>query len=358
MITEMNTNTFDERYQPSAYFEIDSSFIAARHWPLTLIELALDRGVEEHKLLRATGIFCEDIARNQLQLSPQQCFQLIQNAQKYYPQPDLSFLLGHSLFINNAGTAEIALANAQSLQDALDILLVYQQQLFPLLTPRLSYEQDRLVIYWQDACGAKNTQTFLLELMATALSALSRWQSGITLPWQFYFTHQPPVYIEQYQVHLQIQEKSTTQLHFNAPVNAMAIARSYLHLPWKKSDPFVAANARTQLALHSHSMQQGFLAETYNYLHNNIHLAPNLEQSAADFCMSSASFKRKLKKHHSHFQAQYDLVRRDLAIMWLNQGGLTQEQVAQKLHFYDAANLRRAFKKWTGRLPQGMPLLD
>ena len=348
MTAAMNTCPFSERYRPSPYYEIDSAFIAAHRWPLTLIELALSRGVEEHKLLRTTSIFREDITRDNLHLSPQQCFQLIQNVQKNYAQQDLSFLLGHCLFAHNSGAAEIALVNAHSLQDALDILVSYQQQLFPLLTPRLSYEQDRLVIYWQDSCGANSAQAFLLEIMATALSALGRWQVPSMQPWQFYFTHNTPVHIEQYQVHLQIQEKTKSQLQFNAPVNAIAIARADLHLPWKKSDSTLAAQANSELALHKKPLAQGFLAETYTYLHKNIQHAPSLEQTATDFSMSSASFKRKLKKHHSHFQAQYDLVRRDLAITWLNQGGLTHEQVAQKLHFYDAANLRRAFKKWTG----------
>lgn len=348
----MQAFTATQRYSPAAYYEIDSPIIAAHHWPHSLIELALSRGVEEHRLLRATGIFRADIAEHSVRLTPQQCFQLIQNVQKHYAQQDLSFLLGHRWLIDNTGPAEIALANARSLQAALDTLIEYQQLLCPLLTPRLSYEQDRLVIYWQDACGAHHAQIFLLEMIATALSALGRWQTGAALPWQFYFTHATPAHIEQYQVHLQ------SQVQFNAPVNAMAITRAHLHSSWQRSDPNVAATARAHLSLVSQPLQQGFLAETYNYLHNNIHLAPNLEQSAADFCMSSASFKRKLKKHHSHFQAQYDLVRRDLAIMWLNQGGLTHEQVAQKLHFYDAANLRRAFKKWTGRLPQAKMLLD
>ncbi len=358
MITVINSTSFAGRYMPAPYYEIDTAFVAAQSWPLVLIELALSRGVEEHKLLRSTGIFCEDVARGQVQLSPQQCFQLILNLQKHSAQSDLSFLLGHRLFLDSDATVTAAITNSLSLQDALDILIAHSQKLSPLIAPRLSYEQDRLVIYWQDACGADSTQIFLLEMMATALSALCRWQLGTSLPWQFYFTHAAPSYIEQYQVHLHTQARSHSNVQFNAPVNAMAIDRSHLHLPWKKSNPELAAHARAALTLNTPASPQGFLAETYNYLLNNIQHAPNLEQTAADFSMSSASFKRKLQKHHSHFQAQYDLVRRDLAIKWLNQGGWTHEQVAQQLHFYDAANLRRAFKKWTGKLPQAMTPLD
>ena len=349
----MNTTPASTIYKPSAYYEIDTPFMSAHQWPAALIDLALSRGLEEHKLLRGTGIFYTDILNGNLMVSPQQCFQLLQNVQKHSNPHDLGFLLGHRLFPGNYGAAGNALANAANLYDALDSLIHYKTLLTPFINPRISYEKDRLVIYWQDACGADATQVFLTEMMATALSALSRWLGGEALPWQFYFTHSQPVHIEQYHVHL------NEQVQFSAPANAIAIARDYLHIPWKNISP--SAHAIAQRAADQELQQlefaQGFLAEVYVYLQKNIPCNPNLEQTAIDFGMSSASFKRKLKKHHSHFQEQYDLVRKDLAIYWLSQEGWTNEQVAQKLHFYDAANLRRAFKKWTGKAPHAIERL-
>jgi AraC-like DNA-binding protein len=337
-------------YKPRTYFEIDTPFIVAHNWPLTLIELALGRGLEEYKLLRGTGIFREDISGKNLQLSPQQCFQLIHNMQKHIHSNELSFLLGHRFFSAFDTRASIALNNAVNLQAAIDILIAHQIHIMPLLNLRSCYEQDHLVIYWQDACGAETTAIFLLEVMFTALSSLARWHSGENLPWQFYCTHNKPVYIEQYEVHL------NNNVEFSSQANAMAIARDYLYLPWKNSGATTPANALAADNIHQqpHPFQRGFLSEIYNYLHCNIQHNPNLEQTADAFGMSSASLKRRLKKHHSHFQEQYDLVRKDLALYWLHQAGWSKEQVARKLHFYDVANLRRAFKKWTGKLPQAM----
>lgn len=350
MVTVDETST----YKPRAYIEIDTPLIAAQSWPCTLIELALNRGIEEHKLLRATGIFREDIAQKNIHLSAQQCFQLIANVQKYNPHHDLSFLIGSRLLLDNPSPAQIALTNARNLQDALDILLNYNTLISPLLKARLDYQQNRVTIYWQDTCGAAHSELFLLEMMATTLSSLARWKSSAQLPWQFYFCGSKPEHIEQYQVHL------PGNIHFNAPVNAMSIAREYLHTPWQDVSPELLTTSENvaEKQLTELRSAQGFLAETYDYLHKNIHNCPNLEQSAADFGMSSASFKRKLKKHNSHFQAQYDQVRKNLTLIWLGQGIFSNEQIAQKLHFYDVANLRRAFKKWTGKLPQAMQQLN
>jgi len=342
----VSTHQSQDYYAPRRYFEIDTPFIAAHQWPYSLIELALSRGVEEHKLLRNTGIFCADIAGKKLYLSPQQCFQLINNVQKHIHSNDLSFLLGHRFFSDTQNAAADALNSATNLQDAIDTLMSNALLLTPLLNVHCWYEQERVVIYWQDTCGAESSVRFLIEMLTTALSSLARWHSGESWPWQFYFAHNKPAYIEQYDVHL------NNNVQFSCQVNAMAIARDYLYLPWKNSaDQLIPDYHAGDQQSQPLDFEQGFLAEIYTYLQKNIQLNSNLEQTAADFGMSSASLKRKLKKHHSHFQAQYDLARRDLAIMWLSQEGLTNEQVAQKLHFYDAANLRRAFKKWTGKLP-------
>ena len=341
-------------YQPTPYFEIDTPFIPAHEWPLMLIDMALSRGVEEYKLLRHTGIFREDIPSKNLQLSPQQCFQLIHNIQKQHHHQELGFLLGHSLFSSMETTATRALNRATNLQAAIDILVDQQTQLMPLLQLRTCYEQEHLVIYWQDACGAETTLIFLVEMISTALSSLTRWHCDENIPWQFYVTHSKPAYIEQYEVHLH------NKVQFSSHANAMSIARDYLYIPWKNNCAATPTDALpiTHPNLQSMSFHRGFLSELYNYLHSNIHHNPSLDKTAAAFGMSSASLKRKLKKHHSHFQEQYDLVRKDLALYWLHQAGWNREQVAQALHFYDVANLRRAFKKWTGKLPVAIDKLS
>lgn len=334
-------------FKPGRYFEIDTQFIPAHEWPINLIDFALSRGLEEHKLLRGTGIFRDDIGSRRLLLSPQHCFQLINNIQKHIHSHELSFLLGHRFFSKLDNAVMVAINNAANLYVAIDILIDHSIQLMPLLDLRRSYERDCLVIYWQDACGADTSMIFLLEMMFTALSSLGRCHTGESVPWQFYFIHSKPVYIEQYEVHLH------NKVHFSSHRNAMVIARDELYRPWKNHCASTFNNALETADRFKQVIpfQKGFVSEVYHYLYRNIQHNPDLEQTARAFGMSIASFKRKLKKHRSHFQEQYDLVRKDLALYWLNQAGWSKEQVARKLHFYDVANLRRAFKRWTRSLP-------
>ena len=329
------------------WYERDTHCILAHQQPATLIDMAIKRGIDSHKLLRGTGFFYEDILAGNLQIAPCQYYQLISNARRLLPGDDISFLLGHRLLPGHCGAASAALSNARDLQQALELLLRYRLLLTPLIAPRLHYDADFLYVYWQDTCGASGEWPFLTEMMTTALTSLSRWLSDQHLPWRCYFSHQQPRYIEQYQVHL------GEQLTFNSHMDAMVIAREYLHIPWINASPSAAivAQREADAQLIAMGFEGGFLERIYAHLLHNIHRPTNLDQVAADFAMSSATLKRKLGKHHSHFQAQYDLVRKCLALYLINRQGWSNEQIASYLHFHDANNLRRAFKRWTGVTP-------
>ena len=329
------------------WYERDTHCILAHQQPATLIDMAIKRGIDSHKLLRGTGFFYEDILAGNLQIAPCQYYQLISNARRLLPGDDISFLLGHRLLPGHCGAASAALSNARDLQQALELLLRYRLLLTPLIAPRLHYDADFLYVYWQDTCGASGEWPFLTEMMTTALTSLSRWLSDQHLPWRCYFSHQQPRYIEQYQVHL------GEQLTFNSHMDAMVIAREYLHIPWINASPSAAivAHREADAQLTAMGFEGGFLERIYAHLLHNIQRPTNLDQVAADFAMSSATLKRKLGKHHSHFQAQYDLVRKCLALYLINRQGWSNEQVASYLHFHDANNLRRAFKRWTGVTP-------
>ncbi|PUA28880.1 MAG: hypothetical protein B0W54_10730 [Cellvibrio sp. 79] len=336
--------TPDGYYLPQAWREIDTAFVHADGWPGNLIKLACTRGHQEHKLLRNTGIFLQDLSHKALQFSAAQLLQLIGNILKHPAGHELAFLLCNDLF-----TKSQTLENANNVHEFLELFTKDSYAISPLLSPHFHYEKERLVIYWQDNFGAASLMPFLLEMIFTALQIYTRRRAGYQLPWTYHVSHHKPAYIEQYQVHL------GTQVLFNARSNAMSIARTELYRSW--NPPGSATQIAQTFTIDTTHQKiiappmRGFLHEIYYYLKTNIHHNPHLEKTAQDFGMSSASLKRKLQKHNSSFQQQFDQARKHLALDWLSKEGITQEEVAQHLHFYDAANLRRAFKRWTGQLP-------
>ncbi|WP_041522417.1 helix-turn-helix transcriptional regulator [Gilvimarinus agarilyticus] len=328
-----------------AHYEIDSACVQAHEFPAALIDLACSRGVDSHRLLRGTGIFLDDFLRGELTLRPAQCFALLSNIRKILPAAETAFLAGARLYPGNFGPASSALQSSGNLLQALNILVHYQAILSPLLSPRLEWHCDDLYIYWHDACGAGEHVAFLTDMMITALVNTSKTLAGRPLAWQFHLPGEP-AHREQYEVHW------GRRIHTHSHQYGMQISRSELAHPWPGAAVSVAQIARSQCdRLLQELPNVGFVALFDGYLRDQLADNPSLETAASEFGISPATLKRKLKKHHTSFQQRFDLVRKEQALFWLTREQLPLAEVATRLHFHDARNLRRAFKRWTGIIP-------
>lgn len=331
----------------TSWYETDSRFIPGHYQPATLIDLALSRDIDSHRLLRGTGLFHEDILAGQTRLSPQQFLGLIGNSRRLLDADDTSFLFGQRLLPGHYGAASHALRHAQNLHQALDTLIQQQALLSPLATPRLLLDEKHAWFYWLDSCGAGEQWRFLLEASMTSLVAMSQWLSGQRLPWECSFSHAEPRYVEQYWVHL------GENVQFNRPMDLMRIPREFLAMQWPDASATAGQVARqeAQIQIEQLGFDTSFLDCIYRYLQTHIRQAPNLEQAAQQFAMSPATLKRKLQKHDTGFQQQVDLARKHMALYLYQIKGLSNEEVAEYLSFTDAANFRRSFKRWTGSTP-------
>lgn len=260
---------------------------------------------------------------------------------------DSSFLFGQRLLPGHYGAASHALGHAQNLHQALDTLVQQQIVLSPLATPRWVLDDSHAYVYWLDNCGAGEQWRFVLEASMTALVAMSQWLSGQRLPWECSFSHAEPRYVEQYWVHL------GEQTRFERPLDMMCIPRQFLTQTWPGASATVGQVARQQALeqIEQLGFAASFLDCLYDYLRDHVRQPPSLEQAAQAFAMSPATLKRKLHKHDSGFQQQVDRVRKHVALHLYQVKGLSNEQVAAYLNFNDAANFRRAFKRWTGSTP-------
>ncbi len=329
------------------WYEADSRFIPGHFQPATLIDLALSRDIDSHRLLRGTGLFHEDILAGTARLSPQQFLGLIGNSRKLLDADDSSFLFGQRLLPGYYGAASHALGHAQNLHQALEILIQQQVLLSPLVSLQLELDEHHAYLYWLDSCGAGEHWRFLLEASMTSLVAMSQWLSGERLPWAASFSHEEPRYVEQYWVHL------GEETRFGRPLDRLSIPREYLARAWPGASATAGQVARQQAReqIEQLGFAGSFLDCLYDYLREQVRQPPSLEQAALAFAMSPATLKRKLHKHDTGFQQQVDRVRKQVALHLYQVKGYSNEEVAAYLNFNDAANFRRSFKRWTGSTP-------
>lgn len=331
----------------SGGLECDTRFIPAHYQPASLIDLALGRGVNAHRLLQGTGLFHEDILTGNQRVTPAQFLRLIGNVQQQMQADDTSFLLGQQWLPGHYGAASHALAHASNLQEALERLVQLQPLLSPLLRLRLRVDERHVWLEWGERFGAGSQMIFLIEAGMAAVTGMSQWLSGQRLPWMFHLSHAQPRYSEQYWVHL------GEHLRFDSPLNQMCLPRDFLYLPWAGASATAGqvAEREGQAMICRLPAPHSLLDNLHDHLRERIRQPLRLESVAEAFDMSPATLKRKLQKHGTRFQEQLDLARSSTALELYQSRGYSSEEVAEHLNFTDRANFRRSLRRWTGLLP-------
>lgn len=328
----------------TSFHQVHTRFIPARHQAALALEYARSREVDSDVLLRGTSVFAGDFLVDGVCLNPQEYLRMLRNLEQALGAEDTSFLLGQQLLPGHYGHPSHALQQATSLRQALDILVSHQARFSPLLAPHCMDLGGRLALYWTECCGKPGQRAFLVEMMMTAVAAMSRWLSGQRLPWQFCFNRTKPRHIEQYEVHL------GPQLRFGDYLDAMIIDEVWLDSPWPRGSDMAVTMALAQEAVEA-APGPALLSALHRYLMERIRLTPSLEQSAADFAVSPATFKRYLAQHGTSFQAELDQVRALVTLHLIHARNLNNDEIAAYLGFHDANNFRRSLKRWTGLTP-------
>ena len=78
----------------------------------------------------------------------------------------------------------------------------------------------------------------------------------------------------------------------------------------------------------------------------------SLEDVASELGVSVRTLRRRLTDKGTSYRRIVDDLRREVAIKYLRDTDMTVEDVAFALGFNDAANFRRAFRRWTSATPQ------
>jgi AraC-like DNA-binding protein len=329
------------------YYQANTRFIPANYQAALLFEYVRDRDMDSNMLLHGTGLQAESLVRENTLLTPDDYLMMLQNLNDLLADRDSSFVIGQQLLPGHMGSISHAMLQARNLRQALEILIQYQAWLSPLLAPHLMTLGNQTSLYWTDSCVNHRLRGFIVEMMMAAVSGMTRWLSGVRLPWRYRFNRTRPANLEHYAVHL------GTETTFNDYFDAMLIDSDWLDQPWPRGSDMAANVALSEAEKETPTAfcRQSLLSALYDYLFEHVRLAPTLEKTASDFAISPATLKRHLAQHGSHFQAELDLVRTHVTLQMICSHGFNNEQIANYLGFHDANNFRRSFKRWTGLTP-------
>lgn len=143
------------------------------------------------------------------------------------------------------------------------------------------------------------------------------------------------------------------ECHFNQKANELHFPQSILD-----QSPLLGNRLSIQLLqetcnqlLGRTKMSSGISGEVYQILMMSPNSFPDMETVANQLCITSRTLRRKLVADSTSYSAILDDARCTLAIEYLLATRMNTDDIAKRLGFSDSAHFRRAFRRWTGKLP-------
>ncbi len=316
-----------------------------------LDNLLSDEGIETQQLLAGTTIVADSIRSSDTRITREELVTVYQNARRLTPQPGrLAFNAGAQLRLASYGMYGFAMMTSPNFRHALDFSIRYHQLATPTVLMSLSVDDDDeiAVMRIQDVLHLPELQVFNLELQFSLIQSLSRDMVSD----DFCFESISTTY-RQPEHHQDYETSFGCPIYFNQTSNEMRFKEWWLRQPLRNANP-ITADLTQQVCdkvLATMQPRKGTAEAVNALLSQNLRRYHNIEPVAAQLNISSRTLRRKLTDEQVSFQDLQRETRERFAIAFLRETNMSIEDIAEQLGFSEAANFRRAFKQWTGRVP-------
>ncbi|SDH91251.1 AraC-type DNA-binding protein [Pseudomonas benzenivorans] len=320
--------------------------------PVAYVSALLDL-VEEFDVPRGL-LFAEARVRPEVLDNPQgrlsflDFHQLAGCALQRCAEPALGLLLGQRLNVSTHGILGYAVLSSANLGKAIQFALKYYRVLGLTYELELVELDDRVELRARESMPLGALSRFAAEGLLSSLYGIARFLVGERLQAVAVgFAHAAPNYAERY------TEVFGVPAAFDQPYHRLSMPRSYLARPMALANPATVQMCEQQCEalLASLDVQDGLLTRVRRLLLARPGDFPDLESAARALHTSGRSLRRHLSSMGTGYQQVLDEVRKSLALQYLTTTHLPLYEIAYLLGFNDPSNFRRAFKKWTGKLP-------
>lgn len=303
-------------------------------------------------LLHGTGLPPQVLlASSPVSMSNDQLKQVFQNAQGLGHRRKDGFGLIPDLELASYGPIGLLLRNAPNLFTALKAPLEFAPLRTPFAETVLTFQDDWLHCTFQIymSVDERSRQSFM-ESFSLTMQAYAERVLGRTLTeGLFYFDYPEPLYADDYALHFHSPVK------FGANTCTMLIPAELAQQPNANQDPMLYALAQQQCREMIEKIPTTSLLTSDRV---RAHLISNASGGVSEVEIAQALFisKRTLARRLADEGTTYREIRErlfsDLAGRYLKDKHVSVEAIAASLGYHDAANFRRAFRRWFSISPQ------
>ncbi|WP_413691909.1 AraC family transcriptional regulator ligand-binding domain-containing protein [Psychromonas sp. KJ10-2] len=326
------------------WLEATDAFISIQCGTAQLVDMLCQAGEHPDVLLSKTRLFMDDFEDIEKRITPQQLAQLYFNATLSEGHDALALKLGQRILPTALGTFSNGLIHAPDLDSAIHYLVNSCALWSPLLSLHIKHHDKQLYLTFTDRFGLLADQTLKQFVIAYSLSAIDSIISWIS---EQQLVKNWVLDIEDcnQQTALEFNAWFPAKIQFQQAYFAVSIPERLLAHPFNQASHILFTLDHKRLVKQTAS-QVSLLNIIRSKIIDNIQTIPAANDIADQLFISTATLKRKLKKHKTNYQTIVDEMRAREVYFLQKKQQLSDIETAQKLNFYDVSNLRRAKRRW------------
>jgi AraC-like DNA-binding protein len=306
-----------------------------------------DLGHDPAPLLARCGLPTDLAGTSQAVLAERE-IAFIREALRVSARPDLGLLAGRGHRFPVFGFWGLALAASPTLASAIRVGLQYIDLTHTFLRWSFQRGDGKAELLMRPSAPLGELETFFVErdaaAVATLFEDLTGQRGGLT---EALFAYAAPPWADRYAATF------GCRVTFGSDRHALRLGAARLDEPLPGGDPVTAAaaEAQCQRLLEGLAPAGRLVTRLRRLMLDHPGRLPTQDEAARSLGLSRRSLRRRLADEGTGFRALVDEVRFGLVAGYLENTGLSLDEIAARTGFSDAANLSHAFRRWTGDAP-------
>lgn len=301
------------------------------------------------RTIRELGHDPSPLAPSDALLEEHEFYKLCESAVDLVRDPTFALRFGAALHLGSHGLLGNALMSCRTLRQAAEFLVQHNPVKTAQGSVRFAFDQESAVLSMTPGIELAAAPNFLAEtFFAAAVTSIGELVGGELAGCRIEFAFEPSMPKEIYTQYLGMP------VSFSKSGNRLIGPREAVDLPLVAAGNVVADMYVRQCGklLRERDRAANCASEVRRVLLNARGEVANEYEVASRLNMSGRTLRRRLSCEGTSFREILDDVRNELARAYLRETNLSIAEVGALLGFEDAANFRRAFRRWNGCSPQ------
>ncbi|SDN12608.1 transcriptional regulator, AraC family [Afipia sp. GAS231] len=316
-----------------------------------LFDVLVDQGCPAGEILGNVNLTADEVHSPKSRISLAELMAACKNAIRLSSDPHLPYRIGTSIHISAYGMYGFAILCCPDFRKATAFAELYHALAAPLAT--IEFTEEKEFASWviepnARAAADPKIYRFLTEMQIGIHISLMRDVMGAAftpdrISLAYPKSHDFGLPVDQIGCPVSFASRTNQILFRSAWLDQAA------NLGNKTTYPAVVALCDD--LLNDLTSRIGIAGEIRAHLLRNITTPPTLAAIAKLLEVSDRSLRRQLREQGISFRGLLDELRMQIALKYLRTTRLANEDIALALGFSDAANFRRAFRRWTNKSP-------